>query len=68
MRMKKVAFIINSLQGGGAERTLSRLTMALPRDWEIDIILSDISNISYEYRGNIIDLGIPKRMTCTYLY
>ncbi len=66
MRMKKVAFIINSLQGGGAERTLSRLTMALPRDWEIDIILSDISNISYEYRGNIIDLGIPKRMTCTY--
>lgn len=66
MRMKKVAFIINSLQGGGAERTLSRLTMALPKDWEIDIILSDISNISYEYRGNIIDLGIPKRMTFTY--
>ncbi len=64
--MKRVAFIINSLQGGGAERALSRLTMALPEDWEIDIILSDVSNIAYEYRGNIIDLGITKRMTCSY--
>ena len=64
--MKKVAFIINSLQGGGAERALSRLSMALPEDWEIDIILSDVSNIVYEYRGNIISLGITKRMTVAY--
>ena len=62
----KIAFVINSLQGGGAERALARATMELPQEWEIDIILSDSSNIAYEYRGNIIDLKIPKRKTILY--
>lgn len=66
LRVKKVAFIINSLQGGGAERALSRLSMVLPEEWEIDIILSDVNDIAYEYKGNIINLGIPKRMTAVY--
>lgn len=56
--MKKIAFIINDMRIGGAERVLANLTMGFPKDWEIDIILSDARNIDYEYRGNVIDLGI----------
>lgn len=56
--MKKIAFIINDLRVGGAERALTNLTMGLPKDWEIDIILSDAREIAYSYRGNIIELGI----------
>lgn len=56
--MKKIAFIINDMRIGGAERVLANLTMGFPKDWEIDIILSDGRDISYPYRGNVIDLGI----------
>lgn len=56
--MVKIAFVMNALQTGGAERVLGDITMGLPEDWEIDIILADASGIKYNYRGNIIDLGI----------
>lgn len=57
---KKIAFIINDMRIGGSERVLSNLTLYFPQDWNIDIILSDASEIEYPYRGNIIDLGIKK--------
>lgn len=55
-----MAFIINSMRAGGAERVLANLTESFPEDWEIDIILTDARDISYPYRGNVINLGIYK--------
>lgn len=56
--MTKVAFIISSLDLGGAQRAVSNITLGLPKDWNIDIILNNDTNIVYPYRGNIISLGV----------
>ncbi len=56
--MPKVAFVINSLSNGGAERTVSNLSMNFPKDYEIDIIINDTNRIDYPYRGNLITLGL----------
>ena len=55
---KKVAFVISSLNEGGAQRILSNMVTNFPDDWEIDIILNDISNIVFPYKGRLIDLGV----------
>ncbi|PZP13063.1 MAG: glycosyltransferase family 4 protein [Aliarcobacter butzleri] len=51
----KLAFIINSLNKGGAERVVSLLTKELSKEHEVFIILFD-NNIAYEYGGKIIDI------------
>lgn len=66
--MKKIAFVINDMRIGGAERVLANLTMGFPKDWEIDIILSDASEIEYDYCGNIIDLGIIRKKNDNAVY
>lgn len=63
--MKKIAFLISSLNTGGAQRAVSNITMNWPDDFEIDLILNDSRNIKYPYKGRIIDLGLnePKSRT-----
>ena len=51
----KLAFIINSLNKGGAERVVSLLSQELSKEHDVFIILFD-NNISYEYGGKIIDI------------
>ena len=63
--MKRVAFMISSLDLGGAQRAVSSVTMSLPSNYDIDIILNDDSNVLYPYNGKIYSLGIknPKDRT-----
>lgn len=56
---KRIALVVNSLSGGGAERTVSNLSMALSDRYDIDIIVNDREHLSYPYRGNILSLGMP---------
>ena len=56
--MAKVGLLINSLSNGGAERVVSRLSHILSADNEIFLILYDDANISYDYRGELINMGI----------
>lgn len=66
---KKVAFLISSLNTGGAQRAVSNIVTNFPEDWEIDLILNSKENIVYPYRGNIISLDMkePKnRMSLIY--
>ena len=58
--MKRVLFVISSLNTGGAQRAVSNIVTNLPNDWEIDILLNNAENITYPYRGNLVDLGIPE--------
>lgn len=51
----KLAFIINSLNKGGAERVVSLLSQELSKEHDVFIILFD-NNIAYEYGGKIIDI------------
>lgn len=66
---KKVAFLISSLNTGGAQRAVSNIVTNFPEDWEIDLILNSKENIVYPYKGNIISLEMkePKnRMSLLY--
>lgn len=55
--MRKVLFVISTLDTGGAQRAVSNITTHFPEDFEIDILLNDNKSVSYPYRGNILDLG-----------
>ncbi len=56
---KRIAFVINSLSGGGAEKTVSNLSRALCGRYAIDIIVNDDRHIDYSYEGRIISLRMP---------
>lgn len=55
--MKRVLFVVSTLNTGGAQRIISNVIMSLPQEWEIDILLNDTENIVYPYRGRIISLA-----------
>lgn len=59
--MKKVLIVISTLDTGGAQRAVSNITTYFSKDWDIDILLNDDTNIAYPYRGNIISLGFKPR-------
>ena len=55
--MKRLLFLIAKLNGGGAERALSNITLAMPEDVQIDILLNcEEPEKDYAYKGNIISI------------
>ena len=66
---KRIAFIVNTLSNGGAEKTVSNLSRMLSDQYDIDIVVNNMEHIDYPYKGNIISLGLPadrERMKTTY--
>ena len=62
---KRIALVVNSLSGGGAERTVSNLSIVLSDQYDIDIIVNDREHLVYPYRGNILSLGMPLSLART---
>lgn len=61
--------MVSTLNTGGAQRALANMSLAFPETYEIDFLLNDAQNICYEYRGNIIDLGLePQEDKTNLLY
>lgn len=58
MSKKRIAFLINTLIIGGAERTVSNLSQHLYEKYDIDIIVNDDQRLDFPYRGNLISLGL----------
>ena len=55
--MKKILFLIAKLNGGGAERALSNITIAMPDNIQIDILANcEEPGKDYPYKGNIISV------------
>ena len=59
--MKKILFVISTLNTGGAQKILSNFVMNLPDEYEAFILLNDTENIVYPYKGNIISLGFQPK-------
>ena len=61
----KVAFLISSLDTGGAQRAVSNIVCNAPENWEITLILNNDEHIVYPYKGKIITVGVkePKDRT-----
>lgn len=56
--MKKIAIIIQNLNGGGAERTAANLSLYFSEKYEIHLIVFDGRVISYPYGGMLHDLKV----------
>lgn len=53
----KVGLLIPNMQSGGAERVISITSQLLSeKGFEVYLLLFDIENISYQYKGKLIDL------------
>lgn len=57
---QKVAFVVSSMNTGGAQRMVSNIITHFPEEWEIDLILNSDENMVYPYKGNIISMGIKE--------
>ena len=55
----RVALVVNTLSGGGAEKTVANLSRELSRFYEIDIVVNDDVHLQYSYQGNVISLRMP---------
>ncbi len=58
---KNVILLIPNLDAGGAERVVSNLSQRFPEDIRVHIVLHDARKITYEYKGELIDLGVDFR-------
>lgn len=56
--MKNIAIIITKLNGGGAERCASNLSLELSKSYNVHLIAFDATNLTYPYGGQLIDLNI----------
>jgi len=55
---KRIAFVVNTLSNGGAERTISNITNNLPDEYKVDIIINEDNAISYPVKGDVLSLGL----------
>ncbi len=66
---KKLLIVSSSLDTGGAQKMISNITMALPKEWRADILINSDQNIQFPYRGKLLSLNVnePKsRMSLVY--
>lgn len=59
--MRRILFLISTLRGGGAERALCNITLAMPEDVEVDIVVNSLSEADYPHKGNVISLNMPPK-------
>lgn len=57
--MRNLAIIITKLNGGGAERVASNLSIELSEFFNVKVIVFDGSNQTYPHGGELFDLRIP---------
>lgn len=57
---RKVAFMVSSMNTGGAQRMVSNIITHFPEEWDIDLILNSSENMVYPHKGHVIDLGIQE--------
>lgn len=58
---KTVAIISGRLEGGGAERAASNLSICLSEKYNVILIVFSGENITYPYKGTLVDLHEPRK-------
>ncbi len=54
---KNIALFVGKLTGGGAERAVSRLSIALSEYYNVYILVYNTRRIDYDYKGQLIDIA-----------
>lgn len=65
---KKILFVISTLNTGGAQRAFANISMGLPENYECDFLLNDTEDISYPYKGNLLNLRLKPEKDKTKLW
>ena len=65
---KNVLFVISTLTGGGAERTVSTLSKFLSKEMNCSVLLNSVSNEDYEFVGEKLCLGMLPRVKKNIFY
>lgn len=55
----KIALIIPAFVSGGAERTVSNLSLLMQEKHEVFVVLFDVNNRGYPHGGTLVDLRTP---------
>ena len=55
----RIALVVNTLSGGGAEKTAANLSRALSGYYDIDIIVNDDAHLQYSHQGRVFSLHMP---------
>lgn len=58
-KQRRIALVVNTLSGGGAERAVSNLSLRFSERYDVDIVVNDDAHLDYPYAGNIISLKLP---------
>ena len=66
--MKNILFVISTLTGGGAERTVSSLSEHFGEDIRCTVLLNSTSEDDYSFDGEIISLGMKPAVKKTMGY
>ena len=66
---ERIAILINALVIGGAERTVSNISLYLAGKYDIDIIVNDDLRQDFPYGGNLVSLNVQPSLQCFgYIY
>lgn len=57
----KVAFVINYMKSGGAERAVSNLSLAMQDEHDVSVVVFDGDDVGYPYGGKLIDLDVKSK-------
>lgn len=56
----RIAIVVNTLSGGGAEKTAANLSRLLSDRYRVDIIVNDDTHLQYSHRGRVFSLHMPE--------
>ena len=65
----RIALVVNTLSGGGAEKTAANLSRLLSDRYSVDIIVNDDVHLQYSHQGRVLSLHMPEdnnRINFTY--
>lgn len=65
-KTKNIILYIANLKVGGAERVVSTLSLNLPDHINRTVVISDIDNVCYDYKGTLLDLKTPQHLKWLY--
>jgi len=65
---KKILFLISTLNNGGAEHVVSNLTLDLPENVEVELLLNSESKDDYPHKGKVTTLGFKPRKGFSLFY
>ena len=56
----RIAIVVNTLSGGGAEKTAANLSRLLSDRYLVDIIVNDVDHMQYSHHGRVFSLCMPE--------